>query len=183
MKKEKIELDSQITFENFTELLKKEEYFTKLYSLKVKQSALDMLEEHLNKDQWRRSNCSSFTETTSIASTTLDSNTGTTSCYIQKRKNDTLYSLNVESPSGNETVKLEVYPSNKICELPKQEWWRHASTKAIFTIPSCVDPLKMTLDQLLVQAGKLIKSQPGNKVERKKIGSSSGYGNTRQAPY
>ncbi|CAH0562753.1 unnamed protein product [Brassicogethes aeneus] len=214
MKKQDVPLNSPISFEKFTDLLKNEELYMKLYTLKAKKTAIDMLESALKRDQWQTSNCSFGTETTFMSSTTapsaipsasvvdtnncgatvdsleklfgisdFESNTGTISCFIQKKKNDSLFSLNVESPSGFEVVKLEVYPSTDIMDLPKQEWWRYAKTKAIFAIPSPVDPLKMAVDRLTVMAGKALKENPQCKMERKKTSSSRGFGNNRQAPY
>ncbi|KAF5282689.1 hypothetical protein FQA39_LY17496 [Lamprigera yunnana] len=114
--------------------------------------------------------------------TKLETIGGTISQYISINRNGTTNTLRSHSTVGSEVVKLEVYPLKEVIGLPKESWWKKATMRSIFNIPSPVDQTKSLMNQLILKVSQqLIKE--GTKKESRKMYSSSGSSNIRQVPY
>ncbi|KAF5280809.1 hypothetical protein FQA39_LY17956 [Lamprigera yunnana] len=69
--------------------------------------------------------------------TELETVGGTISQYISISRNGNTNTFRSESAVGSEVVKLEVYPLKDVIGLPKESWWKKATTS--FPLMECVD--------------------------------------------
>ncbi|KAF5303746.1 hypothetical protein FQA39_LY09819 [Lamprigera yunnana] len=197
MKRQKIPIDSAISFDSFVELLKNEELYMILYSIRMNDLQMTRLEDRLKAAAVATSSSLAGIQTTSMLCTTVstpradaaaqelpvsgdltnqiealfgltESETlgGGISQFISLNKNGCTNTLRSESGVGTEVVKLEVYPLKDVIGLPKESWWKKATVRSLFNIPSPVDHMKSLTNQLILKASQqLIKEGAKKRVK------------------
>lgn len=108
-------------------------------------------------------------------STTSPHSTGGISQSISRREGDTTSTLISPGEFGYRVVKLDVFDFNKICNLPKEQWWKQATYRCTFITSSIADPKEATLTKLLSQVATDLKQIPDLRKEVKEMKSFYGY--------
>lgn len=108
--------------------------------------------------------------------TNSNSSIGLISQSISKRNQDSITTWSSPGERGFRVVKLDTYDYGKICDVSKDQWWKHSTFRSTFLTLSPADPKEVLISRLLTLAATDLRKVPGAKKEEKVVKSSSFYG-------
>lgn len=103
----------------------------------------------------------------------LPQSTGLISQSICLAKGEESITLKSPGEPGWQVIKMELYPFNEVCQLDKNQWWRHALKRSTFLISSNADPKHILVNKIFNQATKDILKIPGADKKIKPRGSTN----------